>query len=307
MLDQLLTNTERLSNAVKINMAVIRRVALILAVAGFAVGIALSIRAQPDILVNLSLGPVLMIILVAVPVTTGLNSLEFQMATRLLSQRISFRDSLETTIIGTAANMLPLPGSAMVKVARLKSLGVTVKSGAAMTLFMAMIWLGLALLYAGSWIVSLGGRAIGTILIVSGATIFVVAMLAGIRQLGKWRLPLQLSAIRLVLIVVDASRFLICLFALGLTGSFAQASALTVSSVLGSAVSIVPAGLGVREAVAAGVGPFVGLAASSAFVATSLNRILGLATIAPVAAGIAIRLKSVTQTGQDGDQSDHEV
>jgi hypothetical protein len=37
------------------------------------------------------------------------------------------------------------------------------------------------------------------------------------------------------------------------------------------------------------MGPLVGLAASSAFLATSLNRLVGLATTAPIAAVLAFR------------------
>lgn len=63
---------------------------------------------------------------------------------------------------------------------------------------------------------------------------------------------------------------------------------LSASSVIGSAFFIVPAILGIREAVAAALlAPIVGLAASSVFLATSINRLVGLAITDPVAAYLA--------------------
>ena len=62
---------------------------------------------------------------------------------------------------------------------------------------------------------------------------------------------LHLTVIKFGLVLIDSTRIYLCLLILGVDGSFIQASVLSVSSVVGAAVSIVPAGLGIREAVAA--------------------------------------------------------
>jgi uncharacterized membrane protein YbhN (UPF0104 family) len=51
---------------------------------------------------------------------------------------------------------------------------------------------------------------------------------------------------------------------------------LTISAVLGSAVSIVPAGLGVRELVGAMISPLISVLPAQAFLAIALNRIFGM-------------------------------
>lgn len=88
---------------------------------------------------------------------------------------------------------------------------------------------------------------------------------------------------RITLVSLDGLRLLWCLKALGVSAVFSQAAAFVVGGVIGSAVSIVPAGLGIREGVSAGLAPLVGLVAASGFMAAALNRILALSILAPVA------------------------
>jgi uncharacterized membrane protein YbhN (UPF0104 family) len=64
----------------------------------------------------------------------------------------------------------------------------------------------------------------------------------------------------------------------------AQALALSLAGSLGSAVGFLPAGLGVREVLAAGIGPLVGLPAAVSLVATAVDRVLGLVVLAAIAA-----------------------
>ncbi len=104
---------------------------------------------------------------------------------------------------------------------------------------------------------------------------------------------LSLVGIKSALVLMDALRIFTCFLILGLDGTFGQASVLTVSSVLGAAVSIVPAGLGIREGAAALLAPFVALAAASAYLSTSLNRVIGLAIMAPVALFLGLRRKKI--------------
>src|SRR5688572_30403952 len=82
-----------------------RRIILLVAAFWFAVGVALSIRAQPDIFDKLQWQPILWLVIFAIPVTLALNAYEFVLSARLISQQIGFRSALETTIIGGVANM----------------------------------------------------------------------------------------------------------------------------------------------------------------------------------------------------------
>jgi len=266
-----------------------RRVILVGAALGFVIGIVLSIRAQPQVIYNLQWLPVLWLVALTIPATIALNAWEFVLSARLIGHHIEFRSALETTIIGGVANMLPLPGGIMVRVAALKAAGASLKHGMSTTLFVAWIWFGVAFAYAGAWMMTLGATNAGAVFLVSGIVILLISFTATMRLLKKWRVTMHLTVIKLGLVLIDAARVYLSLWALSSSSSFGQASVLTASSVVGSAISIVPAGIGIREGVAALMGPLVGLAASSAFLATSLNRLFGLATTAPVAAFLAFQ------------------
>jgi uncharacterized membrane protein YbhN (UPF0104 family) len=104
--------------------------------------------------------------------------------------------------------------------------------------------------------------------------------------------------VKLIIVVTDAARLFLCLSAIGTMATFAQASALTLSAVAGSAISIVPAGLGVREIAAAALSPIVNLALASGFLAATLSRVLAFVMIAPVGIFLAIRTRARERTEQ---------
>lgn len=269
------------------------RVVILLAAIGFVLGLYLSYRAQPDLLANPNWGSIALVAIIGVPVILILNALELQVSANLIGQQFSFSQAAEVTVIGSAANMLPLPGGTMVRVAALKIAGASLKRSSAVTLLVSGLWVGIAFIYSGIWICSLEITSLqwGFLFIAGGIAAFLVCVVLSIRLSKKPIVLGQLTLIKLALVVVDATRIFVCFLALGYSASYAQASALAVSSVMGAAVSVVPAGLGIREGVAALLGPVVALSAASAFLAASLNRIIGLAVIVPVALFLGLRRK----------------
>ncbi|MEM7472973.1 MAG: lysylphosphatidylglycerol synthase domain-containing protein [Pseudomonadota bacterium] len=269
-----------------------RRVVLVLAALGFALGIVLSYQAQPEAFSNLNLRPLLLLALVLVPVTVLLNALEFQNSARLLGQDLQLASASEITIIGSVANMLPIPGGTMVRIAALKAGGASLKTGTSVTLLVSLLWISVAFIYSAIWLWIMGEgdwSMIAGIFGGGGVVALLVCLWLFVRTSPQIGIVANLLALKVGLVVLDASRIYLCFRVLGLDGTFGQASVLTASSVLGAAVSIVPAGLGVREGSAALLAPVVALAAASAYLATSLNRIVGLAVMAPVAMYLGLR------------------
>ncbi len=269
------------------------RVVILLAAIGFVLGLYLSYRAHPELLANPNWGSIALVAIIGVPVILILNALELQVSANLIGQQFSFSQAAEVTVIGSAANMLPLPGGTMVRVAALKIAGASLKRSSAVTLLVSGLWVGIAFIYSGIWICSLEitSLQLGFLFIAVGIAAFLVCVVLSIRLSKKPIVLGQLTLIKLALVVVDATRIFVCFLALGYSASYAQASALAVSSVMGAAVSVVPAGLGIREGVAALLGPVVALSAASAFLAASLNRIIGLTVIVPVALFLGLRRK----------------
>jgi uncharacterized membrane protein YbhN (UPF0104 family) len=235
--------------------------------------------------------PLLLVVAVGIPLTTGLNTLEFMLTGRLIGKAIPLPRALEITIIGTAANMLPLPGSTLTRLASLTAGGAPLKEATTAVLLVAAVWPGVAFVFSGLSILSATAHLVGMVFLVAGLVVLCAIVLGVVR--GRLRLRWTLAAIgvKLAMVATDAARLLVCFFALGIDSTFAQASALTLSALVGSAVSIVPAGLGVREAVAAALSPIVGLSAAAGFLAATINRLLALAALAPLAMLLAIRAR----------------
>jgi uncharacterized membrane protein YbhN (UPF0104 family) len=271
-----------------LNHAKAKRVMLGVAVLFLLVGIAISLDSNPEVLSDLDWRPVLVLVLVAVPVTIMLNAYEFVLIGRLVGREIGMPAAIEISIIGTAANLLPLPGATMVRVAALKAAGAGYGEGTKATLLVAGLWAGIAFVFAGAWMVRLSLGPTAVLFVVIGLAAWLGCFLASMRRCQGVELPVLLSLAKLLLVVTDVFRIYLCFLALGEDAHFAQVAAFAVAGVVGSAVSIVPAGLGVREAVSAALAPLVGLGAGMAFLAASLNRLLGLITVVPLAIGILL-------------------
>lgn len=278
----------------------LRAFVLIAAVLLFCGGMAVSISEEPELVGRLDWGPALLVILAFVPATILLNALEFAVSAKMIGRKIGFVKATEITIIGSAANFLPIPGSTLVRIAGLKAAGAGYRDGVSATLLIAAIWVGIAFLYAGAWIATIDAGFVGLLFIAIGAVGLTASVTLAVQVSRGWKVPAQATAIKAFAVLTDAARIYFCLWALGVDATFAQASAFTVSGVVGSAVSIVPAGLGVREAVSAGIAPIVGLTVAAGFLSASLNRLLGLFVTAPVALALGLQAGRNTRAGATG-------
>ncbi len=261
----------------------LRSLALWLSIAVLVAGLVTSIQAQPDVLTGLDWRYLLLVMLLPVPLMVALNAWEYLLTGRLLGRSIALFDALEVTILGTAANMLPLPGGALVRVAGLKAAGARIGQGLAASLLVFLIWAGIAAIWSGLWIGTLGETWPGLAIAGVGGFLLFIGTALAMRLEGGARVLSLIAATRLALVLVTTFRIYLCFLALGISASFAQASGLSVSGVMSSVVSFVPAGLGVRELFAAALSPLVGLAMSAGFMVTFVNRLLTIIVIIPVA------------------------
>jgi hypothetical protein len=288
-IQSIVTRVEPIIDLMALRNPAIRRAVLIVAAAGFLVGIWLSFCAQPDILTRVEVIPLILLVAIAIPATLALNALEFLLSARLIGQQLPFRKSMEITIIGSVANMLPLPGGTMMRIASLKAEGASFMKSTSATLYVALIWCAVGLIYSGAWLAFLGQKLPGIGLVIGGAAILTACVAATYRLLGDVKFTGMIVGAKIILVIVDAYRTYLSLLALGVIATFGQASVLALSSLLGASFSIVPAGLGVREGAAALIGPVIGVSAASAFLAASLSRILGMAVTFPMALTLAMK------------------
>ena len=264
-----------------------RRGVLLLALIGLLIGIYLSVSAQPGVFRDAEIVPLILLAFIAVPVTVLLNSLEFVLTAKLLGRSVGLKSAAETVIIGGVANMLPLPGGVIVRVAALKAEGAKATQGGSILLFVALIWAVVSFAYAGGWLLALQAGWFGLLFLAFGITGVAFCFALSARFLNDRMVTIQMFLCKIAIVLVDAFRLLLCFLAIEAPTSFGQASVLTVAGFLGSSISIVPAGLGVREGIAALLGPIAGISAAAAFLATAMNRIVGLVVTTPIAAYLA--------------------
>jgi membrane protein implicated in regulation of membrane protease activity len=248
----------------------------------FAVGASLAVRNFPDthrhpnyalLVLDVALGPLAVVLL---------NGVEFGLIARLLAQRVTVRRALRISVLGTVANQLPVPGAVIVRTQALAAAGSGYRRALMGNLSVGLAWMGSAFLMAG--VLQLGGR----VPLVGAACAFCgVALLFACRRVVKRTLrtqsprymTLRIIACETALVLVQGTRLFVVLHGFGESVSPAQAVALALSSVLSTAVGVAPGGFGVREAIAAGIGPVVGLPASASLVAIAFDRVADLAVV----------------------------
>ena len=168
-----------------------------------------------------------------------------------------------------------------------------------MTLLIAVNWIGIAFLFAGMGVWMLESLELASAFAVIGVVALAASIVLCWRISPDARLVVYVMGIKVALVITDICRILLCFEALAVSTTIWHAAAFSISGVLGSTVSIVPAGLGVREGVFAAIAPLVGLSASAAFLAATVNRLVGLAVIVPVAL-VLIRISKHLRPTQEG-------
>lgn len=266
----------------------VRIASFVMAVLLFLGGILLSVNALPEDVGLQRFDYLWWIALVGAPLIVLSNVLELKWSARVVGVRVGLAAAGKIAIMSSAANLLPVPGGAMVRVGALKVAGARIGAGTSVTIVIAVLWLGLALLFAGIWLITNQPTAVGTFILVSGALVSLLAV-AWIRIIGaSWELVGFAVIIKSFAIFVGMLRMYWSFRSLGVGVQFPETSVFALANVTGAAVSIFPAGLGVTEVAAAALAEFTAATASAAFIATALNRIAGLIPLLIAAAIIAI-------------------
>jgi uncharacterized membrane protein YbhN (UPF0104 family) len=197
---------------------------------------------------------------------------------------------LQITVLGSAANLLPMPGAVMVRLANLRKAGVRVTRGLNLTAIIGLAWLGTASVFGGLVQIfahttfALVALAIGIALLAVGILMLWRALEPGARLAGA----LELLAIEFAFIVVQAFRLFLVAAALRFDVSYAQTATLAIAGVAAAAIGFLPSGLGAREGIAALLAPVVGFPAAVGLVITAVDRIVSLVVLSVLAGVVTI-------------------
>jgi uncharacterized membrane protein YbhN (UPF0104 family) len=260
---------------------------LTLALGAFVAFTILGIRALPHIDKPIRWELLVIAGLACVPVIVVLNALEFRLMAHFAHHHPPMLEILQITVLGSAANLLPMPGAVMVRLANLRKAGVRVTRGLNLTAIIGLAWLGTAGVFGGV-VQVFSHTAFALIALAIGVTLLAIGTLMLWRALEpRARLAgaLELLAIELAFIVVQAFRLFLVAAALRFDVSYAQTATLAIAGVAAAAIGFLPSGLGAREGLAALLAPVVGFPAAVGLVITAVDRIVSLVVLS-VLAGI---------------------
>jgi hypothetical protein len=216
--------------------------------------------------------------LVVVPAITVLNALEFRLMAHLAHHHPPILEILQVTILGSAANLLPVPGAVVVRLANLRKAGVRVSRGLNLTAIIGLTWVGAACALGGiAELWSHLGFALVVLAIGVGLLGLAVVLLSRILDPGTRAAgAVELLAIESGFVLMQAFRLFLVASALRFNVSYAQSTTLVIAAVSAAAIGFLPAGLGAREAIAAALSPIVGFPAAVGLVITAVDRIVNL-------------------------------
>ena len=291
-----------------------RRRQLVLGVAGVAlvVGAVAAWASRPDVPTDPRPTLLLLALVVVVPAHIVLNGAELLLMARIGRTRMPLGEAARVTVLSSAANLLPIPGAIVVRTRALQRLGSSGRHALSVAVVVGLGWVATSCAVAGVllWATDPGRAALG----------FTVAGLLGLVAtwvlLGRYpaRRDHAFAALLLVEVastLVGGLRVLLAIRGLGYDVGFPAGVALSLSGPLASLVGVFPGGLGLREAIAAGLAPLVGVAASVALLATVVDRLLGaavqavLGVVLLVAPGVRRRLTA--EVLADEDRADLEL
>ncbi len=269
-----------------------RAVLLIVATAGIGVASVWAWRSSGLSFGALEWTPVLILFLVAAPLSLGLKAAEYRLAAAIAGSRPSLARSIDVAVVSSAANLLPLPGSLLVTIHSLSEDGSDYSGAMAASAVPGLTWLGITGIGGGAAIAVAGPPAAGAAVAAGGLLVLIVAgaLFAAHTSKGQ-RLALgaTIVAVETGWLGVSALRLGLAVSALGVTIDIPQALALSVAGALTVAIGFFPGGLGLREALIAAISPLIGLELGIGILLGSLDRVVWLVFLA--IAGFASTLR----------------
>lgn len=218
--------------------------------------------------------PLLMNLFFVQPAIVALAAITLRLSGLAVGAQIALMPAARAVGYATFAEILPLPGGALVRGAALVRAGADIGRAARIVTVTAFLSLALIVAVAASALTFLGTPE-ALPLAVAGliATVFFGWRIH--RSAGLW-LTAAIVAIRLGTVAASGVSVYLALRTLSEAGTLTEALIVSVSGTLGSVVTIVPAGLGIGEGIAAALATLTGIAPAAAFLALALHRTLAL-------------------------------
>jgi len=267
--------------------------AFLFAMVLFIYGLWKSISQKPEIFQNIDYY-YLPILIILVPLSFSVMAIRFKLSAEVIDSNFTFWQSMKVIVLSGAANMLPVPGGIMVRVAAMAKGGSTIKKSIGVNLELMIGWIGICLLYFSISSIYSQQWMLGIIAVLSSVCIILFSGWLIHKRTNRILMDLKFLMIQLAATFIDLFRIFICFRILGDSVELFRVLGLSLASVAGSVISIVPAGLGIREWVSSLLALLFDIAPENAYLASTLNRIVALCIVL-ILAGIILRLQNSEQ------------
>lgn len=270
-----------------------KRVGAVALAASFGLALFLAGRSLPDIERLAWWGPAF-VALVGYPIQLVWMGSQYRMSAWLAGVDVPLAKAVPVAIVSAAANLLPLPGSIVVRTAALKREGVGLMSATASSSVVGLAWLAVSCLMSGIFVASirLELALVAWLLAAAGAGLVWLGMKQTTRLGERSKALLRAAVLGLLMASTSAMNLWVMLNALGVDVSVAQTVAVSTSAVLATSLGFFPGGLGLREVLAGGIGAAVGMPAGVAVVGVLVIRIVSLSILLVASLIIGSRIRS---------------
>jgi hypothetical protein len=228
---------------------------------------------------------IVVVVVIAPPLIVAINAIEFMLIARLTGHTVSPREAVAVSIGGSMANLLPVPGAAVVRSAALVSAGRTLGSALQASAMVGGVWIGVTALAYGT-AAARSDASLGGTVAAGGLLVIVACLLMIRRQTSDTGIAGPLMAgvvgVEAATAAVETVRLFVILRAIGAHADLLAALALASANVLSTIAGIFPAGLGLREALSAAFGAASGLPTAVAITAAVVDRfvvVIGLGAL----------------------------
>ena len=226
---------------------------------------------------SIAIEPLLALLLLLAPASLVYGGVNMWLTAKATKVDLSFATSMKIAAFAQSAEVLPLPGGAIVRTAALMREGASTSHSASQVLASGIMWIACAATAAGASVSELGWPA----WILSAAGIAgILGAMGWITYFAGMKIAVLSFLLRTVGIPLAASRLYFSFAALNLAVGLRDTFLFSFASIAGSASSIAPAGLGISEGFAALLATMIAIAPAAAFLAVGLDRFVGFAASA---------------------------
>jgi len=238
---------------------------------------------------------------VGVPLTLATNTAEYLVSLKLLRYRVPLEAAIRVSILAAAANLLPLPGSVLVRTHAIRRLGAKTGRALGVSTLVGVAWLATTAALSGGFLLIYGRIILGSVTASIGALLLVATFYLSARLdvARSAAFTGELFLVETASVLVKAARLYVVFRALGHQVDVDQVLALTMAAVVATASGFFPGGLGATEVLSAAISPLIDVPAALGLLVAAIDRLLGIVVLGLLSALLLTRRSDVLDEDVD--------